>query len=149
MGKHVEKYCFYLHLNRKRSVRIEILRTSDKRLIGAFTEGEERFIDSKEGLDDQCLFELDWYVDCLKFNKKNFNALAQDTGKVRLSLAPKFFDVLVELSAETRKRGIEFSPMEKMLQTLLNEAKKAERAINLKDGEPINILSKLGIKIDK
>lgn len=149
MTKCVEKYYFYVHLNRKRSTRIEILRISDRRVVGGFTEGKDAAVSSKEPLDDQCLFEVDWYKDCLEFNRDNFDASVLDIEKTRLSLAPKFFGALVELSAATKKRGIKFAPMKKMLKALLDEAKRAERDINLKDGQPINILSKLGIKVDE
>lgn len=144
-----EKYYFYVHLNRKRSTRIEILRIKDRRVIGGFTEGKEVAISSKEPLDGQCLFEIDWYKDCLEFNRDNFGASVLDVERIRLYLSPNFFSALVKLSVETKERGIKFAPVRKMLKALLEEAKRAERDINLKDGQPIGILSKLGIKVDE
>ena len=140
----MEKYYFTLRNLLRKGTRIEIQKKSTSQWVNKFIEGEP--VTCKDELDEQGQFELEWYLNCLDFNKKHFGAAASDIEKVRLLLAPGFFDALVALSIEAKRRGIKFSPMETMLEALLEKSQEVEREINRADGQKIEILEALGVE---
>ena len=147
----MEKLYFHIRPNRRASNRIEVKSKSQKddqnAFVGSYQEDEPpSFLDS---LDDQELFELDWYNQCLAFNHKNFGKKSDEIEKYRFFLTPEFFNALIQLSKEAAKRNLPYNPMESMLNSLLEKAKAVERSINKQDGQSINILEKLGINLDR
>ena len=151
----MEKLYLHIRPNRRSGNRIEVkskpkeLKQEDQNgfvgFVGSYQEEETpSFVDK---LDDQEVFELEWFNQCLEFNRKNLGKTAVEIEKVRLFLAPEFFNALVQLCKAARERGIPYSPMESMLNSLLEKAKAVERNINKQDGKPINILESIGIDI--
>jgi|GEM_PF-4870266 len=144
----LEKYYFCVRrLLKKKGNTIEMQDKSTQQWVGKFAEGQPVPATCKDKLDEEGQFELEWYLDCVDFNRKNFNVSSADIEKVRLLLAPRFFNALMVLSIEAKRRNIDFSPMETMLNALLEKAKAVEQEIEQADGKPINILESLGVYI--
>lgn len=153
---------FTLRMNRLKQPRVEIYRAVEEekngktirinqmlgKLPGLDPLSIETFARDKE-LSEYETFTLENCAAQLNFNEQELDNAQGDYHREIIYFSKPYNEALFQLWQLSKKNNIPFCPAETIHRALINKAKSIERKLNEIKKEPLHILEKAGINIEK